>query len=82
MTYKWEDNDNFRVSLRSKRCQSYIKLSSPGVLHQEDEISEHVMKASGAYSQETQRAMGNRDSTAKGYTQNLTHSGPRAETVI
>ena len=41
-----------------------------------------IMKASEAYFQETQRAVGNRDPTIKGHTQNLTCSRPTAETVI
>ena len=46
------------------------------VLHQEDKLPGRLtLKASRAYFWESQRAVGNRDSSLKGHTQNPTHSG-------
>ena len=65
-----------RFSPRSNGSESHIGLPSPGVLQWEKEPSECLaLKTSVAYFWETQRAMGNRDSTLKGCTQNCTRSG-------
>ena len=57
------------------RGLSPTSAPSSGVLQWEDEPPEHLsLKASRAYIQETQRTVGNRNSTLKGCTQNLTHS--------
>lgn len=46
-------------------------------LLEEDEPPEHLaLKASGAYFQESQRAMRNRDSSIRGCTQNLSPLSP------
>ena len=51
-------------------------IPQPVVLHQEDKLPGRLtLKASRAYFWESQRAVGNRDSTLKGHTQNPTHSG-------
>ena len=63
-----------RFSPRSKGSEPHIRLPRPRVLHWEDEPPKCLaLKASGAYL-EFQRAVGNRDSTLKGHTQNLTSS--------
>ena len=61
----------------------HIRFPSPGVLHQEGELPEHLaLKASGDFFGETQRAVGDRDSTLKG-AYKLSHTpGPRVEAVI
>lgn len=41
-----------------------------------------ALNASRAYFPETQKAMGNRDSTFKGTNKNLTHSEPKVEAVM
>ena len=57
-----------------ERPEPHIRLPSLGVLCSEDEPPKHLsLKASRA--SKSQRVVGNRDSTLKGHTQNLTHSG-------
>ena len=64
-----------RFSPGSKGFESHVRFPSPGILHWEDKPPKCLaLKASGAYFQESQKAVGNRDSTLKGHTQNLTHS--------
>ena len=65
-----------RFPPRSKGSKPHIGLPSLGILHQEDEPPECLaLKASGAYFPESQRAVGNRDSTLKGDIQILICSG-------
>ena len=53
---------------RSKGSKPHIRLPSLGILHWEDKPPEHLaLKASRAYFPESQSAVGNRDSTLKGY---------------
>ena len=64
-----------RFSPRSEGFEPHINLPSPGDVHWEDELAEHVaLKTSEAYVCERWRAIGNRDSALKVHTQNLTHS--------
>ena len=64
-----------RSSPRREGFESYIWLPSPGVLHWEDEPPEYLaLKTSMAYTWESWRVKGNRDSTFKGHIQNLTCS--------
>ena len=69
-----------RFSPRSEGSKTLIRLSSSGVPHWEDKPPEHLaLKVRGDYLQESQKAVQNRDSTPKGYTQNLTHSGTQGK---
>ena len=64
-----------RFSPTSKGSESLIRLLSMEVLCQEDKPPEHLyLKASRAHFQKSQKAEGNRASTLKEWTQNLTHS--------
>ena len=57
---------------RTERSEPHTGLSSPGVLHWEDEPSKCLaLKTSGAYFQETQRTVGNIDSTLREHTQDI-----------
>ena len=50
-----------RFSQRSQGSEPHIRLPSLEVLHKEDKFSEHLaLKGSGAYFQESQRAIANR----------------------
>ena len=65
-----------RFYIRSKVSESHNGLPRPGVSHWEDKSPESLaLKVSDTYFQESQRTMGNRSSTLKGHTQNLTHTG-------
>ena len=56
-----------RFSHRSETSEPHIRLPSPGVLHREDKPIECLaLKTSGAYFGESQRTVGNRDSTHVG----------------
>ena len=55
-----------RFSPKSKWCKPHLRIPRAGLLYGEDEPSDRLpLKASGAYFQESQRALGNRDSTLK-----------------
>lgn len=61
--------------LRSECSEPHIRLSRLGALHWDDELPERLtLKVGRAYFWGSQRAVGNRDSTLKGGTQDLTHS--------
>ena len=71
-THKQVANYSCRGS--SSESETHLGLLGPGVLHGEDKLSEHLaLKATGAYFQESHRAVGKRYSTYKGCTQNHTH---------
>ena len=56
------------------------QVSQTRVLHQEEELPEYLaLKVSGAHFWENQRAVGNRDFTFQGFTQNLIHSGAQSK---
>ena len=65
---------DWRFSHQSESSEPQARHPSPGVLLiWEDEPPEHwLLKASGAYFQESQRTLRNRPSTLKGHSQNLT----------
>ena len=59
------------------------QVSQTRVLHQEEELPEYLaLKVSGAHFWENQRAVGNRDFTFQGCTQNLIHSGAQSRSRI
>lgn len=66
-----------RVSPKSEGSEPHSGFPSLG-LPLEDDAPEHlVLKASGAYFLESQRAVGSRNSALKGHTQNLSCSRPQ-----
>ena len=75
-----EDNYNCRDSPQGGRDRSLTPAPrSPRVQHQEEEPSECLaLRASRDYFWESQRAVGNRDSTLKGQTQHLAHSATQS----
>lgn len=66
--------------LRNKRPEPYDGYSGGPVLEREAP-GFLVLKAVGVYFQKVPNAVGNRGSTLKRHTQNLTYSGPREEAV-
>ena len=77
-----KDNNNYRYSPQGARVlRPALGPPSPGVLHWKDEYSEHLalcmsgfMYTSRAYTLESQRTAGNRDSALKECVPNLTYS--------
>ena len=64
-----------QVLLRIKGYKPHSRLPSLVALYQEDKPPECLaLKTSRAYFQKSQRTVGNKNSTLKGHTQNLTHS--------
>lgn len=59
---------------------SHIKHSNPWDLHQRDQPSQNLaLKSNMAHIQENHRAVGNGDSTIKGFGHRLTRSVPSAK---
>lgn len=63
-THQWailQQENNYNCRIKNKESEPYTGLLSPGLLHQEDKLSECLaLKARMAHFWETQRAMGNR----------------------
>ena len=81
--HRQEDNYNCRRSPQGLRGpRSTLGSPNPGVLHQKDEAPESLtLKEKGAYFWESQRAVGNKDSTLD--THKISHAqGLRAEAII
>ena len=58
-----------RFSPRGEGSESHIRFPSPAVLHQEEESPECLtLKVSGAYVEDSQSTVGNRDSNFKRLT--------------
>lgn len=75
VTHRWEDNYNYRGSSQGAVDLSLTLDSAWGILYRVEKPAEDLaLKANGAYFQETQRGMGNRNSTLTECTQNLTCS--------
>ena len=73
VTHKWEKN--CRGSPQEQGDRAPHQIPQLGVLNWKYKPPEHLtLKASTAYFQERQRAVGNKDSTIRGHTQNLTSS--------
>lgn len=54
------------LPLQSKGFEPHVRLPSPGILHREDKPPKCLaLRAGRAYFQESQKAVGNRDSTRK-----------------
>ena len=67
-----------KSSHRSESSEPHVRLTSPGVLHQEDEPPEHLaLKACGAYFWESQQTERNIGFTLKVRTQNLMCTGTK-----